>query len=123
MQDAIRDLHDIGAGHIEVINIVKTAPGTKLDAGKQGFKEGVIFSTYMVRSPFLLCPLPHGHCVAQRGSTPRRAHSRLCSPLALPHAPPASIAGPRLQVTEGDAREADHPVARRRQLRWLHALR
>ena len=47
MQDAIRDLADIGAGHISVINITKTPAGVKLDAGKNGFKEGVIFSTYM----------------------------------------------------------------------------
>ena len=46
MQDAIRDLRDIGAGHIEVLNIVKTIGGTKLDAGRNGFKEGVVFSTY-----------------------------------------------------------------------------
>ena len=44
MQDAIRDLADIGAGHISVINITKTPAGVKLDAGKNGFKEGVILS-------------------------------------------------------------------------------
>ena len=47
MQDAIRDLRDIGAGHIEVINITKTPAGGRLDQGKNGFKEGVLFSTYM----------------------------------------------------------------------------
>ena len=46
MQDAIRDLKDIGAGHIEVINITKTPAGGRLDQGKNGFKEGVVFSTY-----------------------------------------------------------------------------
>ena len=43
MQDAIRDLTDIGAAEIKVVNLVKCKSGPTISE----IKEGVVFSTYM----------------------------------------------------------------------------